>query len=343
MPRQALGPFCLVAALVAAGCGGNEDAEPAITASPTTTVTTTTTMPAEIPETSAPAPSAGRGAELPTNRTEVAGAVWDGRIVVLGGLTSAGHASARVDVYDPVDDEWSALPDLPEGLHHTAVAVLGDRLYVVGGYAIDDGRWVPRAEVWTLGSGDDAWRPGPSLTIPRGALAVASTGERLVAIGGAGSPGSLTATEFLQSDATAWVTGPEMAHRREHLAAAAVGDEVYAIAGRTGTLDTNTTAVEVLRDGEWHPVPALNHSRSGIGAVNADGVPCVTGGEEFGGTIGSVECLLDEAWRIVATLEVPRHGLAVTWLDGRLHVISGGRIPGLTVSGVHEILPLSLP
>jgi len=43
----------------------------------------------------------------------------------------------------------------------------------------------------------------------------------------------------------------------------------------------------------------------------------------------------------VATLRVPRHGLAVVALGTRLHVIGGGPQPGLTVSPAHEVFDIA--
>lgn len=347
MIRLAPRPVLVLAALgwVIAGCEATPVADPdppGTTASITTTTVTTTTVPSP-PPTDPPAEH-HRAADLPEPLTEVAGTVWGGRIFVVGGLDSGGNAVARVDVYDPDTDSWDRGPDLPVALHHTGVAVLGDRLYVVGGYSIEGGRWVQQAAVWSLGPGEVDWRPEADLGTARGALAVASAADRLVAIGGVGPGGVvLTTTEMLHAGADAWEPGPDMGTSREHLAATAVGDEVYAIAGRAGGLATNRTSVEVLRGGAWEPAGDLTFSRGGIGAATVHGTPCVAGGEEPGGTIGSIECLIGGEWRVVAQLEEPRHGLVVAALGGALHVIGGGPLPGLTTSGVHEVVPISAP
>jgi hypothetical protein len=99
-------------------------------------------------------------------------------------------------------------------------------------------------------------------------------------------------------------------------------------------------SVEVLRSGQWEPAPPLNYSRGGIGATAVGDVACVAGGEEPEGTIATIECLMNGAWEVVAELEVARHGLVVVALDGAIHVIGGGPQPGLTVSGVHEVIPV---
>lgn len=298
---------------------------------------------AALPEPDEP-PEQHRAAALPIPRTEVTGTAWGGRIVAIGGLDAGGAALAAVHVYDPDADRWEEAPPLPVALHHTAVATLDERVYVVGGYAIRDGAWVPERAVWSLGEGETSWREEPPLSTPRGALAVASTGRRLVALGGVG-PGRevLASSEVLEAGADAWAPGPDLDTAREHLDATAVGDVVFAIAGRAGGFDTNHSSVEVLRDEQWVPTAPLQHARGGIGAATVEGVPCVAGGEEPAGTIGTIECLLGDAWEVVGELEVARHGLVVAGLGGELHVVGGGPEPGLTVSDVHEVVPLALP
>jgi N-acetylneuraminic acid mutarotase len=341
----------LVVAVLAVACDAvaDEDTTTTTAAATTTTADATTTTTTEPPVDTVPGdepetPERRLAAELPTARTEVAGAVWEGRIVVIGGLDAAGRAVAAVDVYDPETDAWHAGPDLPEPLHHTAVATLGDRVYVVGGYAVEGGRWVPRAEVWSLGPGDEAWRPGPPLGTPRGALAAAATGGGIVVVGGVAPGGHVLATtEILDVGADAWRPGPAMEIEREHVATTAVGDEVYAIAGRAGSFATNRASVEVLRGGSWHPVPDLNFSRGGIAAATIHGMPCVVGGEEPQGTIGSLECLVRGEWQVLAELELARHGLVMAAVSGALHVIGGGPQPGLTVSALHEVIPIPAP
>lgn len=284
-------------------------------------------------------------AEMPEPRTEVAGAAWNGRIVVVGGLTANGQASARADVYDPRSNEWSRLPDLPRPVHHTAVVAFDDRVWVIGGYTAFEGDiWVPLRTAFSLGEGEAAWRAEPEMREIRGALAAAVVRDRIIAGGGADGTSVLATTEVLRVGAGAWEPGPAMSQVREHFAMTAAGSDVYAIAGRA---PGNFDSVEVLRFGRasaWEPAPALNHSRGGIGAATVSGeAACVAGGEEPAGTIAEVECFVEGRWDVIARLETPRHGLAVVALGDDLHVIGGGPQPGLTVSGVHEVIRLRFP
>lgn len=348
-PTRAIVTALAVTGLLAVSCAPDQAELTTTTPPPLAVDTTTATTAPDVetttttsPDTTLPEPPVqGRAAEMPAPRTEVTGALWEGQIIVVGGLDEQGSASERSDIYDPETDTWTTGPALPVPLHHTAVATLGDRVYVVGGYSIGPGGWIPEAAVWSLGPGDDAWQSEPDLATARGALAVASTGEALVAVGGVGPGGVfLTSSEILEFGEEAWRPGPDLIEPREHLAAAAVDDEVYAIAGRTGGMQTNRSSVEVLRAGEWVAAPELNFSRGGIGATAVGDIPCVVGGEEPQGTIPTIECLVDGSWKVVAELDVARHGLAVVARDVVIHVIGGGPQPGLTVSGVHEVIPV---
>jgi hypothetical protein len=308
----------------------------------TPTETRSTTTPSSTAVDTTPSTRSNRAAPLPFALSEVAGAVWNGRIVVVGGLHPSNVTNDQTFLYDPATDSWDNGPALPVPLHHTTLTSLGDRLYLVGGYSNPGtGGWIPQAGVWSLGPDDEEWVPEPELNTARGALAVASTGDRLIAMGGVGPDAEfLASTEIFEPGAPAWEPGPDLLEPREHFAATAVGDRVYAIGGRLDAFETNKNTVEVLEAGEWKEAPPLNHARGGIGATTVGEIPCVTGGEEPNGTIGSVECLIDGSWKVVAELELARHGLAVVTLEGAIHVIAGGTAPGLSASAIHEVIRL---
>lgn len=293
-----------------------------------------------------PARPEGQSAPLPEARTEVAGTAWRDGMAVLGGLTAAGTASAKVHLYDPKDDKWTDAPALPTPLHHTAAVVGPDgRLWVLGGYVTRGEAWSPSSDVWSLGPGDERWRAEPELEVARGALAATVAGETIVAVGGEtegrGSVDSVSrVVEFLEPGGDQWQRGPDLNEPREHLAAATTGDRVIVMGGRVGSLDSNLRSVESWSPGEgtWRRELPLQKERGGFAASTVNGVPCVAGGEQPERTISLIECLRDGEWRVVGQLSEPRHGLATASLGGRLHVVGGGRNPGLFVSATHEVI-----
>ena len=80
-------------------------------------------------------------APMPAALNHVNVAVVDGKIYYLGGLavTAAGplfwNASGACAVYHPVADEWTVLPDMPEGraIGSATTMVVGETIYLPGG------------------------------------------------------------------------------------------------------------------------------------------------------------------------------------------------------------------
>ena len=289
----------------------------------------------------------GLSAPLPEALTEVTGTGWGGRMVVAGGLTAEGRASAKVFVYEPSADAWSEGPALPRPLHHATAAVgPRGRLWIIGGYGMAGRTWVPQAEVWSLGPDEPRWRSEPPLAQARGALAAATSGDgTIVAMGGStvgdGSAASVSRiVEFLKPGSAKWERGPDLFEPREHLGAAGTGDRVLAIGGRVGGLNTNLRSVESWRPGEgaWRRESPLQKERAGFAAATTGEVPCVAGGEQTDRTLSLVECLRGGRWRVVGQLADGRHGLAGGSLAGRFHLVAGGLKPGLFVSDTHEVL-----
>ncbi|MGH9227050.1 MAG: Kelch repeat-containing protein [Acidimicrobiales bacterium] len=327
MRRSAVGAAAFAVALLAGGCSSDGD-DPAAPNSSAAGVTSTV--------------AAGQAAAVPEARTEVAGATWDGDVVVAGGLTADGRANRRVDAYLPAANRWTARPQLPQGLHHLGMAVLGERLYVAGGYTDGPGgEWQAVASVHSLGLGESSWRQEPSMTRPRGAHGLAAVGGRLVVAGGV--TGGLTdTTESWAPGEASWRVGPPLAQAREHLAMAAVAGRVYVIGGRLGGFDSNLRSVESWdgREAAWRAEAQLNDTRGGTSAAEVAGKICVAGGEATNGTIATIECFApgQGRWARAPSLGSPRHGLAVAGLGTKLHVIAGGPQPGLFVSTTHEVI-----
>ena len=276
------------------------------------------------------------GPPLPLPRSEVAGALVSGRVVVIGGFLASGQNSARVDAFDVRTRMWQRLPDLPVTVDHAMAASVRGRLYVVGGYGSDRR---PRASTYLLSGG--SWTSLPAPPEGRAAAGSAIVGARLYVAGGIG-PTALART-MLVFDLVRkrWVVVPGPTSR-EHLAVTATGGRIYALGGRSAGFDTNTRLVEVYNPStsRWSRLPSLPEARGGTGAAAVGSTIVSIGGEATTGTIASVFALNTRTrrWRRLPDLLTPRHGLAVVAANGRIYAIGGGPKPGLYVSDTNESL-----
>ena len=78
-----------------------------------------------------------KGAEIPVERRRASGgsAPYNGKLYLVNGIRY-GHSSGTTnmfDEYDPATGRWKVLPDAPHIRDHSMAAVVGDKLYAVGG------------------------------------------------------------------------------------------------------------------------------------------------------------------------------------------------------------------
>lgn len=173
-------------------------------------------------------------APAPNQRGEVAAAMVDGKIYIIGGFTPFG-VTGRVDVYDPATNTWGERSPMPAELHHVGVGVVDGKLYAIGGF---DGLmfWTPSKAVWEYDPKKDRWHSKQEMPTARGALGVAVWEGKVYAIGG------LTETPFGRENVDAndvydpaadrWESKAPLPLGRDHLAVVALDGKIHAIGGR---------------------------------------------------------------------------------------------------------------
>ena len=261
-------------------------------------------------------------APMTVARSEHPGVLWDGEIVVVGGLIEIGVGrrgpTATVEAYSPEADSWRDLPDLPQPIHHGMAAVIEDRLFVIGGYSPAGD---PVDTLWELDG--DQWRVLDPLPRPVGAGAAVVLEGAIHVVGGLPDGGLY---RFHVGEGT-WVELTSPGERREHLAAAVLGGELWAIGGRWDGVIFDTTEIFDPESGSWRSGPTLNEARSGFGAAVVDGSIVVAGGELFSPetALDSVEILTNatDAWSYHVPLPYGLHGNPLVETDGDVYLPGG--------------------
>ena len=323
-------PLALVL-LLATACSDGRSAAPV-------TTTTTTTMAGTAP----PPVTWQPRAPAPTARQEVASAVLEGRVWVMGGLTAAG-ASAVVESYDPATDRWSPGPALPVAVHHASATAYRGEVVVTGGFLEAASFYAqPSDRVLALRGG--RWVDLPRLRRPRGAAAVAAVGGTLVVTGGRDSAALIGPTGIF--DGTAWRDGTPVPTRRDHLSAISDGRSVFAVGGRflnPGAISAALERYDPATDA-WERLPAMPTPRAGQGAALAGGRMIVAGGEDPTKVYAEVEAydISTQTWTALPVLPTPRHGLALERVGDQVLALVGGTAVGVGPSpGAEALGPFS--
>ena len=138
------------------------------------------------------------GVDMPAARAEGVAAVVDGRIYWIGGRVptrpEAAHFndhqdSSRNEMFDPATGKWSTRAPAPTARNSAAAAVIGGRIYVVGGRRFvrrDDGktRMVNFANLEVYDPKSDSWETRAPMPQAQGGLGAAALDGRLHACGG---------------------------------------------------------------------------------------------------------------------------------------------------------------
>jgi serine/threonine protein kinase/N-acetylneuraminic acid mutarotase len=131
-------------------------------------------------------------AEIPTPREHL-GAASDGRyLYALGGrdLSSAKNL-ATLERYDPADDSWTLLDDMPDKVGSVGAAYVDGLVIAVGGEGVTE----PFDAVQAFDVQSKEWSQLPALPAARHGMAVAVLENSLYAIGGAAAAGHVQPTD----------------------------------------------------------------------------------------------------------------------------------------------------
>jgi N-acetylneuraminic acid mutarotase len=201
--------------------------------------------------------------------------------------------------YDPAADTWHALAPMPSKRGSSLAAVVGDRIYVIGG----------------------------ATTIP---------GSKETAVYPTRPHMSVGTVEEYDPASNTWRERSAMPTPRNHAAIGVVNGKIYVIGGRVGAafigLASDISVVEEYDPAtdQWSgPRARMPIARSAIGAGVDGGRIYVAGGEyqdpHMMATFRAVEAYdpASNTWTEMPPMPVSRHGLAVGVIANRLHVISG--------------------
>jgi N-acetylneuraminic acid mutarotase len=201
--------------------------------------------------------------------------------------------------YDPAADTWKALAALPTKRGSPVAAVVGDKIYVIGGAAT-----LPGSEATAL-----------MPTVPQAVLG--------------------TVEEYDPATNT-WRARSPMPTPRNHAAAGTVNGKIYVIGGRVGAAFIGVASdISVVEEydpaaDKWGaPRARMPTTRSALGAGTYNGRIYVAGGEfqdpHMMATFRSVEAYdpASNTWSIMPSMPVSRHGLAAGVVGNRLLLVGG--------------------
>ncbi|WP_425618967.1 kelch repeat-containing protein [Anatilimnocola sp. NA78] len=230
---------------------------------------------------------------------------WKGSIYRVGGLSFTNKAGEETSFnslaifakYDPASNTWKELASLPEARSSLDAAVVGDKLYVVGGWNLQgassmDAPWHEEALSFDLTKEDGKWEPIAKPPFQTRALAAASHEGKLWVLGGMQSTNSITRDVHIYDPQTnTWAKGPELPGG-DQLAGFAIS--AFATGGKLYYNGSEGIVYTLKGDGSgWQAVERLMFPRSFHRLIPAgdNALVAIAGVARGGGYLSNVETI----------------------------------------------------
>ncbi|MEZ6090074.1 MAG: DUF4198 domain-containing protein [Pirellulaceae bacterium] len=193
-----------------------------------------------------------------------------GKLYRIGGFTAKNAEGethdlwSRADVasFDIATRQWTDLSPLPEPRSSFDAAVMGDTIYVVGGWKIageEDNVWHKSAYELNLSDANPQWKALPEPPFQRRALSVAAHDGKIYAIGGMQQQGGpTTRVDLFDPTSGKWSIGPSLNGEGMD----GFGSSAFATGGRLYVTTYSGKLQRLSEDGKsWQVVGELQRAR----------------------------------------------------------------------------------
>ena len=293
-----------------------------------------------------------RETNLPTGRSRAAAVAFpqNGRIYVIGGEYNNGFTNMPVEEFNPLASTWTQRANLQTGVSNVGAAVIGDAIYVPGGYGGTPPAVRNTLQVYyPLQNRADTITTDPMPGARFGA-GVAALNGKLYVVGGMDESLVARNTVFeydpVRPAGSRWQTRAAMPTARAYLSAAALNGLVYAVGGVAGGL-TDLATVEAYdpATNTWAAKAPMPTARGGLAVIGVNGGAPGCGGYLFalgGGwvTYTAAAERYDPAtntWQAITALPAARRTLAAAYSPATYALIAAGGWDGTYSSRVDAV------
>ena len=281
---------------------------------------------------------------MPTERTSTSVVAMDEKIYVIGGAEIEFVMTRPlnvVEVYDTKKDFWYEIAPLPLPLHHPAAAAYDGKLYVVGGSAKEQIRyirstWEASNSLFIYDPVTNEWTKGADMPTPRGAATAQFIGDTMYVVGGANHfPYPIfgadhewySVNEAYYPNSNTWEEKAPMPTPREHLSSAVVDGKMFVIGGRQTTVESSLSANEVyepLKD-NWTRLEPMPTARAGHSVTAVNGTVFAFGGLSISQEVLDIneQYFPGAGWQTLEPLPIPLQGMGATTVNDKIYIIGG--------------------
>ena len=274
---------------------------------------------------------------MPLSRQELATAVLNGKVYVIGGYYLGFESTTSVQVYTPATDTWALADPLPYAVNHNSAAVAGGKLYSFGA----------GGGVFVYNPNSDSWAAvASSHYVHSQTAAVGVINNQIYLAGGMDTP-SQRELEVYDPVANSWTIKAPMSVPRNHTAGGVIAGKFYVVGGRLSPNAAPTAALEAYdpQTNTWSTRTPMPTARAGIAVAVVNNELWVFGGEEQDALHAEVEVYnpVSNSWRWLPDMPLPRHGSWASVIGNDIYIPGGGALAGLAPTNTNQIFTVDVP
>ncbi|XP_072051689.1 ectoderm-neural cortex protein 1-like [Amphiura filiformis] len=146
-------------------------------------------------------------------------------LAVIGGMKTDRSWSRDIVYYDPSQQEWNCLTELPFQTTDYSVSALGTSIYITGGYKKDSED--ATGEVWKFDTLGEQWIELNNLNVPRFNHTSTTLDGCLYVIGGENDNSGITELEMYNPDTNSWEILGETNEMESNITAAGIDNKLF--------------------------------------------------------------------------------------------------------------------
>lgn len=248
-------------------------------------------------------------------------------IYALAGTDDHGKPVLEVESFD--GKEWRIETTLPgEGLNAPTASVVGNFLYVMGGFKTVSNRPTDEVQIYDLTT--HAWSMAAPMPNPRGGHAAVVLDGRVHLFGGGNSVSTLGDHSEYDPATNTWRDLAPVPRSEGSPAAVVVDGRIYLIGGRSGSSDFGDVYIYDPATDIWSTGPSID-PRGTAGAVLYCGGIYLFGGESQAQMKNLDEVfrldLARDVWESVTAMPIPRKFARAVVFNDAVYIVGGSVVP----------------
>lgn len=266
-------------------------------------------------------------------------------IYALAGTDDQGKPVLDVEKFE--GEQWVVETELPgKGLNAPTASIVGDKLYVVGGFVTVSN--APTRDVLVYDLRSRQWGEASQLPSARGGHAAVVLNEKIHVFGGGNSLSTLADHSQFDPVTNTWRDLAPLPRSEGSPAAVVVDGKIYVIGGRSGYSDFGDTYIYDPVADAWSNGPSID-PRGTSGAVYYCGGIYLFGGESqsLGRNLDDVFRLDLEKniWEAVTPMPEPRKFVRAVLFNSAVYIVGGSVVPANSHSpkGSASVVKFSQP